>query len=109
MHGHLAFFLSHPNELKVCTYEMESLGGELFDTVEELRRQYYRLFSAVVAELMGDRVPQASKVERSRHASLFVFGMLNWIFMWYDPARHGTVEQIGEEMIDLALNGLRPR
>jgi hypothetical protein len=46
---------------------------------------------------------------RSRHASLFVFGMLNWIFMWYDPARHGTVEQIGDEMIDLALNGLRPR
>jgi hypothetical protein len=46
---------------------------------------------------------------RSRHASLFVFDMLNWIFMWYDPARHGTVEQIGDEMIDLALNGLRPR
>jgi TetR/AcrR family transcriptional regulator, cholesterol catabolism regulator len=109
MHGHLAFFLRHPNELKVCTYEMESLRGELFDTVEDLRRTYYRLFSAVVAELMGDRIPQASKAARSRHASLFVFGMLNWIFMWYDAARHGTVEQIGDEMIDLALNGLRPR
>lgn len=109
MHGHLAFFLSHPNELKVCTYEMESLGGELFDAVENLRRRYYRLFSAVVMELMGDRFQQPLKSNRSRHASLFVFGMLNWIFMWYDPARHGTVEQIGDEMIDLALNGLRPR
>ncbi|MBA4072814.1 MAG: hypothetical protein C0497_13400 [Gemmatimonas sp.] len=109
MHGHLAFFLSHPNELKVCTYEMESLGGDLFDAVENLRRQYYHLFSAVVMELMGDRFQQPSKSDRSRHASLFVFGMLNWIFMWYDPARHGTVEQIGDEMIDLALNGLRPR
>lgn len=109
MHGHLAFFLSHPNELKVCTYEMESLGGDLFDAVENLRRRYYHLFSAVVMELMGDRCPPSSKSDRSRHASLFVFGMLNWIFMWYDPARHGTVEQIGDEMIDLALNGLRPR
>lgn len=109
MHGHLAFFLSHPNELKVCTYEMESLGGDLFDAVENLRRRYYHLFSAVVMELMGDRFQQPSKSDRSRHASLFVFGMLNWIFMWYDPARHGTVEQIGDEMIDLALNGLRPR
>lgn len=109
MHGHLAFFLSHPNELKVCTYEMESLGGDLFDAVENLRRRYYHLFSAVVMELMGDRCPPPSKSDRSRHASLFVFGMLNWIFMWYDPARHGTVEQIGDEMIDLALNGLRPR
>jgi len=109
MHGHLAFFLSHPNELKVCTYEMESLGGDLFDAVENLRRRYYHLFSAVVMELMDDRIQQPSTSDRSRHASLFVFGMLNWIFMWYDPARHGTVEQIGDEMIDLALNGLRPR
>lgn len=109
MHGHLAFFLSHPNELKVCTYEMESLGGDLFDAVENLRRRYYHLFGAVVMELMGDRFQQPSKPDRSRRASLFVFGMLNWIFMWYDPARHGTVEQIGDEMIDLALNGLRPR
>lgn len=109
MHGHLAFFLSHPNELKVCTYEMESLNGELFETVEALRRRYYHLFSDVVAEVMGGRIPQMDQAARSRHASLFVFGMLNWIFMWYEPARHGTVEQIGNEMIDLALNGLRPR
>jgi hypothetical protein len=29
--------------------------------------------------------------------------------MWYDPARHGAVEQIGAEMIDLVLNGVRDR
>lgn len=109
MHGHLAFFSSHPNELKVCTYEMESLKGELFEQVEALRRRYHRLFSGVVAELMADHVPAVQRADRSRHASLFVYGMLNWIFMWYDPARHGTVEQIGNEMVDLALNGLRPR
>jgi hypothetical protein len=38
---------------------------------------------------------------------MYIFGMLNWIFMWYDPARHGPVEQIGEEMLDLILHGLR--
>lgn len=109
MHGHLAFFLSHPNELKVCTYEMESLDGALFDTVEALRRRYYHLFSASVSALMGGGDSPAETTPRSRHAALFVFGMLNWIFMWYDSARHGTVECIGDEMIDLALNGLRPR
>lgn len=107
--GHLAFFSSHPNELKVCTYEMESLGPELFEQTEALRRRYHRLLSEVVAEFMDGRVPGASLEARSRHASLFVFGMLNWIFMWYDPARHGSVEQIGEEMIELTLNGLRSR
>lgn len=101
--GHLAFFTSHPNELKTCTYELESLKGELYLTTETLRRRYYHLVTMAVAELIGD----AGETRQSRHATLFIFGMLNWIFMWYDPARHGPVEQIGEEMLDLLLNGLR--
>ena len=88
---------------------MESLQGEQYDTVEALRRKYHRLVSAVVGELMGESSPAGRESRRSRHATLFIFGMLNWIFMWYDPARHGTAEEIGEEMLDLALHGLRRR
>ena len=104
--GHLRFFASHRNELQACTYELESLRGELYHTVETLRRRYYRLMTAVIAELTeGPTAGPESR--RARHAALFIFGMLNWIFMWYDPARHGTVEEIGAEMLDLVLNGLR--
>lgn len=107
--GHLDFFTSHPNELKACTYELESLKGDLYLTVEALRRRYYRLFTMAVSELKHGSVNGAQETRESRHATLFIFGMLNWIFMWYDPARHGPVEQIGEEMLDLLMNGLRRR
>jgi hypothetical protein len=60
----------------------------------------------VVSELKHGAVDGARETRESRHATLFVFGVLNWIFMWYDPARHGPVERIGEEMLDLLLNGL---
>jgi AcrR family transcriptional regulator len=106
--GHLGFFASHPNELKACTYELESLKGDLYLTVEALRRRYYRLFTMAVSELKHGPADGARETRESRHATLFVFGMLNWIFMWYDPKRHGPVEGIGEEMLDLLLNGLRP-
>lgn len=105
--GHLGFFTDHPNELKACTYELESLKGDLYLTVETLRRRYYHLFTMAVAELMAGSVEGARETRASRHATLYIFGMLNWIFMWYDPARHGSVEQIGEEMLDLILHGLR--
>jgi AcrR family transcriptional regulator len=107
--GHLDFFTSHPSELKACTYELESLKGEPYVTVEALRRRYYHLFAVVVSELKHGPGDGAPETRDSRHATLFIFGMLNWIFMWYDPARHGPVEQIGEEMLDLLLNGLRRR
>jgi AcrR family transcriptional regulator len=104
--GHLRFFAGHRNELKACTYELESLSGEPYHAVEGLRRRYYRLMTTVIAEL-AEGTAAAPESRESRHAALFIFGMLNWIFMWYDPARHGTVEQIGEEMLDLVLHGLR--
>ena len=105
--GHLAFFNTHRNELKVCTYELESLRGEWYHTTEALRRRYYRLMAHVLAELMGEPVDRLDESRASRHTALYVFGMLNWIFMWYDPSRHGSVEAIGEEMIDLVLHGIR--
>jgi AcrR family transcriptional regulator len=105
--GHLTFYARHTNELKACTFELESLGGKPYETVEAIRRKYYRLMTSVVADVIDGPSSNGKETRRSRHATLFIFGMLNWIFMWYEPSRHGTVEQIGQEMRDLVLNGLR--
>jgi AcrR family transcriptional regulator len=105
--GHLRFYQRHPNELQVCTFELESLTGKPYETVEAIRRKYYRLMTSVVADVIGGASSNGKETRKSRHATLFIFGMLNWIFMWYEPSRHGTVEQIGQEMRDLVLDGLR--
>jgi AcrR family transcriptional regulator len=105
--GHLQFYARHTNELKACTFELESLTGKPYETVEEIRRRYYQLMTSVVADVIGGPSSNGKETRKSRHATLFIFGMLNWIFMWYEPSRHGTVEEIGQEMCDLVLNGLR--
>ncbi|HLA89873.1 MAG TPA: TetR/AcrR family transcriptional regulator [Gemmatimonadaceae bacterium] len=105
--GHLRFYHRHTKALKACTFELESLKGERYRAIEELRREYYRLMTAVVSAVTDGGSHDGAESRRSRHATLFVFGMLNWIFMWYHPDRHGPVEQIGEEMYDLVVNGLR--
>jgi AcrR family transcriptional regulator len=107
MTGHLQFYARHRNELKACTFELESLTGKPYVTVEAIRRRYYRLMTAAVSDVIGGASSNGKETQKSRYATLFIFGMLNWIFMWYDPSRHGTVEQIGQEMRDLVLNGLR--
>ena len=105
--GHLKFYARHTNELKACTFELESLNGDLYRVIEEPRRRYYKLMTSVVAQVIDGSRSNGKESRASRHATLFIFGMLNWIFMWYRPARHGPVEKIGEEMRDLVLNGLR--
>jgi AcrR family transcriptional regulator len=105
--GHLKFYARHTNELKACTFELESLNGELYRTIEEPRRRYYQLMTSVVGDVINGPRSSRRDSRKSRHATLFIFGMLNWIFMWYHPSRHGPVERLGEEMRDLVLNGLR--
>lgn len=105
--GHLTFFAEHPAEHQACTFELKSLSGERYETVEALRRRYYRLMTSVVAELRDGDLAQGAESRESRHATLFIFGMLNWVFMWYSPERYGPVAKLGEEMLDLVLNGLR--
>ena len=105
--GHLAFFAEHTSEHQACTFELKSLSGDRYETVETLRRRYYRLMTSVVAELRDGVAGRTVESKEARHATLFIFGMLNWVFMWYTPERYGPVKQMGEEMLDLVLNGLR--
>ncbi len=105
--GHLGFFARHPNEMKICTFELESLEGELYDRVLVVRRRYFRLVADVIADLMGRRERKGRS--HDRHVTLFVFGMLNWAFMWYQSAKDGPVEAVAAEMLDLIVHGAVPR
>ena len=106
VHGHLAFYTTHSDELKVCTFELESLSGETYHEVEEVRRRYYRLTAALIAEVLGRPQREGRLDLVVRHVTLYIFGMLNWVFMWYDPDLDTSMESMADEMADLLLHGV---
>jgi AcrR family transcriptional regulator len=103
--GHLAFFARNANEMKLCAFELQSLRGEAYKDIEKLRRGYFKLVAGVVRDLAGGDGPRADR--RIRHHTLFIFGMLNWVFMWFDRRRDGPAQNLAGEMVDLVLPGLR--
>src|SRR5215469_6024952 len=107
--GHLAFFATHPNEMKICTYELDSLKGEPYDRVLAVRRQYYRVMADVVAQVANGTQGKVRESSRSRHLTLFIFGMLNWSFMWYRAAKDGPVDALADEMLGMVLNGVQQK
>lgn len=106
--GHLTFFAKHPNEMKVCTFEMESLTGDHYRRVEAIRKRYFRLMAEAVGDLLGGPARKVREA-RSRRITLYLFGMLNWVFMWHDPNKDGPVASLGPEMCDLLLTGIDRR
>jgi len=103
---HLSFYTRHFNEMKICTFELQSLTGERYREVEELRRRYFRLTAGIVGEILAGRGPAAEREAEARHYTLFIFGMLNWIFMWFDPERDAPLEDLTDRLVHLALHGL---
>ncbi len=104
--SHLAFYVRHAHELKVCTYELESLTGEKYHAVERIRRDYFALAAQIVGQVMEEHGGRPASEKAVRHATLFLFGMLNWVFMWYRPRRDGSVDELADEMTAFALTGL---
>jgi AcrR family transcriptional regulator len=99
--NHFQFFVNNMDDLKVCVHEIESLSGKYYRSVLTIRREYYRLVRDVVAENTGKRKQSANV------ATLFLFGSLNWVYMWYDADKNSDIEELSNQFADVFLNGIK--
>jgi AcrR family transcriptional regulator len=99
---HVIFFATHESEMKVLAHEAESLSGPMLAEVRRLKRAYVNLLVELLAALDG-----AGEAERTRRhvAAYTLFGMMNWIYTWYDPDGPVGTQQLAETITQLFLNG----
>ena len=100
---HLGFFLEHPNEMKVLTHEEEWLGKKRGREVRAIKRAYYQLCFAQVEQLCRER---RLKRLNTRLAVLSLFGMMNWIYTWYNPKIDPDAASCAEAMAGIFLEGV---
>ena len=106
--NHFSYFLSHMDELKVCSRELETLSGAFYRKVAEVRREYFKIALDIVKEIAQgkERSPEAGDpAVDPRIAALCLFGMLNWIYTWYDPGKD-TADSLSEQLLGLYLGGI---
>jgi AcrR family transcriptional regulator len=101
--NHLSFFLHNMHEMKVMAHEDESLTGEYQDRILVLKRRYVK----VIMDLI-DRLPEqkAGKGVDLRVATFALFGMMNWIYTWYQPRRDLPFPQLIDQMLRIYFFGV---
>jgi len=99
---HVTFFATHMSEMKVLAHEAESLSGDLLREVRRLKRAYVDLLLTQLAALDGQG---ADGRQRRDVAAFTLFGMMNWIYTWYDPAGPVGVDELAAQITRLFLNG----
>lgn len=101
--NHLGFFLHNMPEMKVMAHEDESLTGEFDDKILVLKRRYVKVIMDLMAELQEK---SGAKGIDLRLATFSLFGMMNWIYTWYQPKRDLSITQLIEQMLRIYFFGL---
>ena len=103
--NHLEYFLKHQHAMKVLSHEDEVLTAEYGQEIAELKREYYRICRNLL-----DQYRRENKLQfDSRTAVLSLFGMMNWIYTWYNPRLDGDAGRLAREMGNIFFGGIARR
>ncbi|MDT5122100.1 MAG: TetR/AcrR family transcriptional regulator, cholesterol catabolism regulator [Acidobacteriota bacterium] len=102
--NHLSFFAANMAEMKVLSHEADSLAGEMRAHVSGKKQQYTKLVRAILSEVRRARNGVAPKVDLTV-ATYALFGMMNWIYNWYDPRGKLSVNELVDNITRLFLSG----
>ena len=100
--NHLEYFLTNQKAMKVLSHEDDVLKDGFGSEIAAIKREYYR----ICMELL-DNYKRANGLEfSSRPAVLSLFGMMNWIYTWYNPRVDADAKELAREMGDIFLQGI---
>ncbi len=116
LHHHVRYFAEHSDVMRVLVHEASALPAQRRRVVRALKEQYYEIGREIVRDVVNEgcgtpgAVPRGSvdDAELSR-ATYGVFGMLNWVYAWYDPKLHGTPGDVARTIHRVTLCGLVAR
>ena len=100
--NHLNYFVQNMNEMKVLSHEADSISGDLFKKVNTKKRQYVNLVMSLLDEIAREN--QVARVD-VRVATFSLFGMMNWIYNWYNPRKDVNVAGLSNNITRLFLSG----
>jgi TetR/AcrR family transcriptional regulator, cholesterol catabolism regulator len=101
--NHLSFFAANMAEMKVLSHEAESLAGDLHTHVSTKKDKYTKLARKILKEIQQGQ--DASSQIDLTVATYALFGMMNWIYNWYDPRGKLKVSELVDNVTSLFLHG----
>jgi AcrR family transcriptional regulator len=107
--NHLSFFAANMAEMKVLSHEADSLAGEMRQHVTGRKQQYTRLVRRILSEVQQAQQARAGHTDTPKLdltvATYALFGMMNWIYNWYDPRGKLSVNDLVDNLARLFLSG----
>jgi len=112
--NHVEYAVGRQKAMTVLSHEDDVLKDNYGSELAAIKREYYRICVGLVedlAESEGLNLPSGKAKSRgrisTRTAVMGLFGMMNWLYTWYNPRVDPNGETLAKELSDLFLQGLR--
>jgi len=99
---HIKHYATHEYGAKTLLNEAYCLPSKYYKLVKERERQYLRLVTQVLSEYLG---PKAKK-DLVTALAFTLFGMMNWIYSWYDPRKSLTPDELSNLVFEIFARGV---
>jgi AcrR family transcriptional regulator len=99
---HIEHYVTREYGAKTLLHEAHCLPPKYFKQVKEREKQYFRIVSRVLSEYLG---PRARK-DIVTALAFTLFGMLNWIYSWYDPRKPLKPEEMSNLVFEIFTKGV---
>lgn len=107
--NHLEYFVANMTAMKVLSHEADVLKSSYGQEIQGIKREYYRICVGLLDDLQKSRGIKTERTgRRSPHrvAVLSLFGMMNWVYTWYNPQVDPGSAELADEMAGIFLNGI---
>lgn len=100
--NHLRYFVENLSEMKVVSHEFDSLASPYREKIQEKKRAYVKRLTQILSDLPNQR---RKPVTDPKLAALALFGMINWVYTWYNPRKRRPINEVVEAMSEIFLHG----
>jgi AcrR family transcriptional regulator len=101
--NHLEYFLAYPKAMKVLSHEDDVLKNDYGAEIASIKREYYHCCTRLTDELRREE----GLTFNTRIAVLGLFGMVNWLYTWYNAKIDGDASNMARQIGDIFLQGIR--
>jgi AcrR family transcriptional regulator len=103
--NHVDYSVAKTKAMKVLSHEDDVLKNGFGAELAAIKREYYRICVGLVDELVKAEGLKPSIGTRT--AVMGLFGMMNWLYTWYNPKVDPGADELAREFSDIFLQGIR--
>jgi len=99
---HIKHYATHEYGAKTLLNEAYCLPSRYYKQVKGREKQYLQIVRRVLFEYLGPR----AKKELVTALAFSLFGMMNWIYSWYDPRKSLKPEELSNLVFEIFTRGV---